>query len=252
MTDPYLAVEGLTRTFDAIVAVDDVTLDFPEDTITAIIGPNGAGKTTMFNLLTGVLAPTSGEIRFRGDRIDQLGPEDVAKRGIVRSYQVTNIFPRLSVHENVRLAAQSRDSGFGPGDFLTHYSELESAAEEATAVLERVELTSVADDAASTLSHGQQRHLDIAIALATNPKVLLLDEPTAGMSVEETRETTALIEEIANDITVVIIEHDMEVVMDLSDRVAVMNGGQLITIGSPDSVSEDERVQKAYLTGGVA
>jgi branched-chain amino acid transport system ATP-binding protein len=252
MGDSYLVTENLTRRFDALVAVDDVSLEIPEGSTTALIGPNGAGKTTMFNLLTGTLQPSDGQIFLQGERIDNLGPTAVAKRGVARSYQVTNIFPELTVLENVRLAAQSRHSGLGPKDFLRHYSDLGPAREEAQEVLERVEIASVADEQASTLSHGQQRHLDIAIALASRPRLLLLDEPTAGMSPEETWETTELIKEIAADLTIVIIEHDMEVVMGLSDRIAVMNGGQLITVGSPESVRQDERVQRAYLSGGVA
>jgi branched-chain amino acid transport system ATP-binding protein len=252
MDNAYLVTKNLTRTFDALVAVDGVTLEVPKESITAIIGPNGAGKTTIFNLLTGTLKPSAGQILFRGERIDQLSPDEVANRGLARSYQVTNIFPRLTVEENVRLAAQSRHTGFSPGQFLRNFRTLETAIEEAERVLEWVDLAAVAGERASTLSHGQQRHLDIAIALATRPKLLLLDEPTAGMSPDETRETTELIREIANDVTIVIIEHDMEVVMGLSDRIAVMNSGRLIAMGTPETVRDDERVQKAYLTGGVA
>jgi branched-chain amino acid transport system ATP-binding protein len=252
MGDPYLATENLTRRFDTLVAVDDVSLEIFETDVTAIIGPNGAGKTTLFNLLTGVVRPTSGQITFRGERIDGLGSSKVAKRGIARSYQVTNIFPQLTVHENVRLAAQARRSGFRPRDLLAHYSKFEPPDREATTVLERIGLTDISESRAVNLSHGQQRHLDIAIALASDPDLLLLDEPTAGMSPEETRNTTVLIEALAEAVTIAMIEHDMDVVMGVSDRVAVMNNGRLIAVDSPEAVRAKERVQEAYLRGGIA
>lgn len=252
MAGTHLRTENLTRKFGPIVAVDSVSLEIPEDSVTAIIGPNGAGKTTMFNLLTGVLSPTAGRVYFQGERIDDLSPEHIVERGIVRSYQVTNIFPRLTVRENVRLSTQSGHSGFRPRDFLTHYTKLEEATAQATAVLDRVGLQDVRSVKASNLSHGQQRRLDVAIALASDPDLLLLDEPTAGMSPEETSEMTDLLRELASEVTIVIVEHDMDVVMDLSDRIAVMNWGSLLTVGTPEAVQNDREVQEAYLAGGTA
>jgi branched-chain amino acid transport system ATP-binding protein len=177
-------------------------------------------------------------------------PYEVVRRGIVRSFQITNFFSELTALENVRLAAQARYSGFGPSDFLTHHASHEEPIADAERVLERVGLDEVATETASSLAYGQRRHLEVAIALASEPRLLLMDEPTAGMSPEETNETVELIEDIASDTTVVIIEHDMDIVMDISDQIAVLNEGKLLTQGTPSEIQSDERVQEAYLRGG--
>lgn len=250
MTDQLLVTDDLTKRFEALTAVDGVSLTIPEGVITAIIGPNGAGKTTLFNLLTGKLRPDHGTIRFRGERIDRKQPHQIVRDGIARSYQITNFFPELTVLENARLAAQQRHTGFGVRDLLGHYTGLSEPVETARSVLESVDLESEASSLASTLSHGQRRHLEVGIALASNPGLLLMDEPTAGMSPEETVEMTELIESIAEETTLVIVEHDMDVVMNVSNRVAVMNQGQLLTVDTPAAVREDEAVQRAYFSGG--
>lgn len=250
MTDPLLVTDELTKQFEALTAVDRVSLTIPAGGITAVIGPNGAGKTTLFNLLTGKLRPDHGTIRFRGERIDGKRPHEIVRLGIARSYQITNFFPNLTVLENARLAAQRHDTGFHPVDLLRHYSTLEEPTVAAESALAAVDLEPQADALASTLSHGQRRHLEVGIALASDPELLLMDEPTAGMSPEETVEMTALIQSIAADTTLVIVEHDMDVVMNVSDRVAVMNQGRLLTVDTPDAVRADEQVQRAYFSGG--
>jgi branched-chain amino acid transport system ATP-binding protein len=245
-----LQIEGVTKKFGQLTAINDVSLSIPADQITSIIGPNGAGKTTLFNLFTGKHEPTEGQIRFRNERIDGLAPHEIVERGIVRSFQITNFFADLTARENVRLATQARYTGFGPSDFLRHYTSLDDALEDAESVLDRVHLLDVADRQASNLSYGQRRHLEIGIALAAGPDLLLMDEPTAGMSPEETADTVDLIQEIASDTTLVLIEHDMEIVMDISEHIAVMNEGELIARGDPEDIRTDDRVQRAYLGGG--
>jgi len=246
----FLETEGLTMRFGELTAVDDVSLSIPEGEVTAIIGPNGAGKTTLFNLLSGKFRPSAGHIRFRGERIDGRPPHEIYRSGIARSFQITNFFPGVTALENVRLATQSEDTGFRPRDFLRHHSSLESARDEAHAILERLDLADIADERTGTLSHGQQRHLEIAIALGSDPALLLMDEPTSGMSPEETREMMELIDAISRDTTLVVIEHDMDVVMRVSDAIAVMNQGRLLTLDAPERVRGDERVQDVYLRGG--
>ncbi len=250
MGGTILETVGLTREFGGFTAVDDLSLELREGEITAVIGPNGAGKTTLFDLLSGRVDPTRGEIRFAGERVDGLGPSAVARRGIARSFQLTNVFPGLSALENVRLAAQRRHTGFGPRAFLSHHRACEAAEAEARDVLERTGLAGVATETAASLSHGRQRHLDVAVALAAGPDLLLLDEPTAGMSPGETRETTALLGDVAEEVTVAVIEHDMDVVADLADRVAVMHRGRIRTAGTPGEVRDDEDVREIYLSGG--
>jgi branched-chain amino acid transport system ATP-binding protein len=248
--ETLLETADLSKEFGELRAVDGVSLSVEADSVTAIIGPNGAGKTTLFNLLSGEFAPTTGEIWFEGDRIDGRPPHEIQRAGIGRSFQITNFFPDLTAVENVRMATQAADTGFRPRDFLRHFTSLEDSRAEAEAVLERLDLLEIRDQVASSLSHGQQRHLEIAIALGSDPDLLLMDEPTSGMSPEETGETMDLIDQIAEDTTLLIIEHDMDVVMNVSDEIAVMNHGELVTKDTPARVREDEEVQDIYLGGG--
>lgn len=252
MTTPLLALNGVSKRFGTIRAVDDVTLDIHEGEVTAVIGPNGAGKTTLFNLITGRYELTDGRIELRGSRIDGLEPQQIVQRGLARSFQITNFFPELTALENVRLAAQARYTGFGPGELLRHHDDRSEPREEATDVLRRLDLLDIAQELAGSLAHGQQRHLEIGIALACDPDILVMDEPTAGMSPEETVETRELVETLAEDISIVIVEHDMDVVMRVSDRLAVMESGSLLTAGPPETVRDDPRVQQAYLGGETA
>jgi branched-chain amino acid transport system ATP-binding protein len=244
---PALALEGLCRSFGALAAVNGVTLTVAPRERRAVIGPNGAGKTTLFNLITGHLAPTAGRILFEGAPIAALPPYAVAKRGISRSFQRTNVFPRLSVRENLRLAAAA--AGRGSYNLLGSVDRLWVPLERARGTAEAVGLTDRLDVPAGTLSYGEQRQLEIGIALATRPKLLLLDEPTAGMSPEETHRMTALLGGLPREITLLIIEHDMDVVFTLADRITVLHYGEILAEGTADEVRADPRVYEVYLGG---
>jgi branched-chain amino acid transport system ATP-binding protein len=240
-----LALDGVRRHFGAVLAVNGVTLSVAPRERRAIIGPNGAGKTTLFNLITGHLAPTAGRILFDGEPIAGLPPYAVARRGISRSFQRTNLFPRLSVRENLRLAAAAR--GRGSYDLLGSVSRRWVPMERARSVAEAVALTDRLDALAGELSYGEQRQLEIGVALATDPKLLLLDEPTAGMSPEETQRMTELLAGLPRAITLLIIEHDMDVVFTLADRITVLHHGELLVEGTVAEVRADPRVYDVYL-----
>jgi len=242
-----LALDGLQRSFGALMAVNGVTLEVAPRERRAIIGPNGAGKTTLFNLVTGHLAPTAGRILFEGAPVAGLPPYAVARRGISRSFQRTNVFPRLPVRENLRLAAAAR--GRGNYDLLGSVGRRRGPLERARTVAEAVDLTDLFDVPAGTLSYGEQRQLEIGIALATDPKLLLLDEPTAGMSPEETHRMTSLLGGLPREITLLIIEHDMDVVFTLADRITVLHYGEILAEGTADEVRADPRVYEVYLGG---
>ncbi len=229
------------------MAIDGLDFDVEAGRITSVIGPNGAGKTTLFNLISGRISADAGTVVFKDRAIDGLPPDAIARLGIARSFQITNIFPGLTALENVRLAVQVRApralSPWCPAE------RLDGVTLRALAVLDRVGLGAHRDRPARTLSHGDQRHLEIAMTLATGPELLLLDEPTAGMSAVETATTMALIVEIAQDVTVLIIEHDMELVMRLSHHVMVMAAGRKIAEGPADVVARDDEVRRVYLGG---
>ena len=230
---PVLRAEGLTVRFGGLVALNGVSFEVQRDEIRAIIGPNGAGKSTLFNCLTGVLRPTSGWIRFNGEDITGLPPDRISRKGIARSYQITNILPNATTLENVRIAAQSRRHRWS---LLTHHRAYHDIIERAEAVLQAVGLHGHADELAANLSHGEQRHLEIGIALATEPELLCLDEPTAGMSAAETHDTMALIRRIAQNLTILIVEHDMQVVMELAQRITVLHYGEILAEGTPAEI----------------
>ena len=239
-----LETRELTCAFGHLIAVDAVSLKIHEGQLHSIIGPNGAGKTTFFRLISGEMAPTAGTIRFNGQDITGLPQHKIVRLGIAKSYQITNVFPHLTVFENVRVAAQGWRSSF---DFWTRAARLEHARERAAAILEEIGLGRKTSLLAAHLSHGEQRHLELAIALAAEPSLLLLDEPTAGMSPEETDETMALIPQIARGRTVVIVEHKMKLVMKISDRITVLHQGQVLADGMPDEIRANEQVRKTYL-----
>ncbi|WP_254524843.1 ABC transporter ATP-binding protein [Natrinema caseinilyticum] len=254
-----LSTHDLTKEFGGITAVDGVDFTLEEGELCSVIGPNGAGKTTLFNLLTGVLEPTAGSIEFapsdfEGDRRDDsvditaASPHETALLGLHRSYQITNIFPTVSVRENVRIAVQAH-RGRDSWKFWRNVGAFDEHVAETERILQRIGLAAAADRAAETLSHGEKRTLEIGIALAGDPDLLLLDEPTAGVSSEDVSQVTAIIEDIAADHAVMLIEHNMDVVMGISDRVAVLNQGELIAQDDPESVRESEAVQRAYLGG---
>jgi len=239
-----LRTEGLSIHFGGLAALNDVNFEVRRDEIRAIIGPNGAGKSTFFNCLTGVLRPTSGRILFNGDEITGLTPDRISQKGIARSYQITNIMPNATVLENVRIAAQSRRHAWS---MLTHYSSYRDLLDKAEAVLESIGLADKAEELAVNLSHGEQRNLEIGIALATEPQLLCLDEPTAGMSAAETHATMELVRRIAKDLTILIVEHDMQVVMELAHRITVLHYGEILAEGPPAEIQQNPRVLEVYL-----
>lgn len=235
------------REFGALVAVDDVSMQVQARTLHSIIGPNGAGKTTFFNLLSGNLKPTSGQVLFKGQDITHLPLHKTAHLGIGRSFQITNIFPNLTVHENIRLAAQAL--GKDNFKFFRSATSLGEYNDRTTAVIEQVGLTNRMFQLARTLPHGDQRKLELGMILAPDPELLLLDEPTAGMASEQVPELMALIQSIqeAGNKTVMLVEHNMNVVMAFSDTITVMNHGRVLAEGTPAEISQNETVQAAYL-----
>jgi branched-chain amino acid transport system ATP-binding protein len=239
-----LRTELLAVRFGGLAALSNVNFEVGRGEIRAIIGPNGAGKSTFFNCLTGVLRPSAGRILFAGEDITGLSPDRISRKGIARSYQITNILPNATALENVRIAAQSRRHGW---PMLTHHSAYRDIIAKAEAVLEQVGLHGKADELAANLSHGEQRNLEIGIALATEPALLCLDEPTAGMSAAETHDTIALVRGIAKDLTILIVEHDMQVVMELAQRITVFHYGGVLAEGTPAEIQENPRVLEVYL-----
>jgi branched-chain amino acid transport system ATP-binding protein len=230
--------------FGGLTALNNVDLSVPAGEIRALIGPNGAGKSTFFNCVTGVLRPTSGRIVFNGEDIAGLPPHRISRKAIARSYQITNILPGATVLENVRIAAQSRHHAWS---LLSHHRSFTDVLDRARAVLADVGLADKEAELAQNLSHGEQRNLEIGIALATEPRLLCLDEPTAGMSVSETHLTVELIRRIARDLTIMIVEHDMEVVMGLAHTITVLHYGEVLAEGTPAEIQANPRVQEVYL-----
>jgi branched-chain amino acid transport system ATP-binding protein len=249
-----LETEGLTKRFDELVAVDHVDLSVESGEFRSVIGPNGAGKTTLFNCITGALRPSDGRVVFDGEDVTDLSSFERVRRGIGRSFQITNVFGGLSALENVRLAAQSIPSReMSQGDQLFRSRDaFDDINDHAHRVLDEIGLADRADERASALAYGDQRRLEIGLVLATNPEIVLLDEPTAGMSSEETQATMDLIDDVLADQTLLLIEHDIDLVMDVSDRITVLNRGSVIATGTPDAVAGDDEVQAAYLGGSQA
>lgn len=248
-SDIIIETKNLSKQFGALVAVDDVSLRVQRNSLHAIIGPNGAGKTTFFNLLSGNLEPTAGRVFFKGRDITHQPIHRTIHFGIGRSFQITNIFPNLTVFENIRLAAQAlgRDN-FKFWQPASHFQEYE---ERTWNVIEKVGLTDRAHTPARALPHGDQRKLELGMILAPDPEVLLLDEPTAGMAAEQVPELIALIQDIqtAGNKTVMLVEHNMNVVMKVSDTITVMHQGKILAEGTPAQISANREVQTAYLGG---
>jgi branched-chain amino acid transport system ATP-binding protein len=240
-----LAIEGLTKSFAGFVATRDIGFALEAGETHAVIGPNGAGKTTFFNLITGHLRPDNGRVVFEGRELVGMAPHRIVRLGIARSFQRINIYPRLSVFENVQVALIAHEGQqwnlFRPGRSL-HRGE---TAE----LLQLVGLAAEADETAGELSYGRQKQLELAIALASKPRLLLLDEPTAGMSPQETAETIALVRDIvtARGLTLLFTEHDMSVVFGIAQRISVLHHGEIIASGTPDAVRNDPEVRRVYL-----
>ncbi|MDT3678505.1 MAG: ABC transporter ATP-binding protein [Burkholderiaceae bacterium] len=244
---PSLETRELTIRFGGHVAVDSVSCAFRPGTLTAIVGPNGAGKTTYFNLISGQLKASAGRVLVGGDDVSALGAPERTKRGLGRAFQLTNLFPNLTVLENVRLAIQAR-RGMGL-NLWSIWSDHRALIGEAEAILERIALTARRDAPASSLPHGDQRKLEVGILLALEPAVFLFDEPTAGMSVDEVPVILDLIRDIKLDSTktILLVEHKMDVVRELSDRIIVLHNGRLAADGAPAEVIASPVVQQAYL-----
>ena len=244
-----LETRGLGRAFGALQAVAGVSLTVEPGEVRAIIGPNGAGKTTLFHLISGLLAPSAGCVLFRGDDVTALPAPARCRRGISRTFQITSIFPELSVLENVRIAVQLRSGG--NFQLVGGRATLAASEERARVSLDSLGLLARAAEPASTLPHGDQRLLEIAMAVAQEPALLLLDEPTQGLSPEDTVATVAVVRQVARrqKLTILLVEHDMDVVFDLADRISVLHFGQLIAEGTPDQIRANADVQLAYLGG---
>ncbi|GAX89445.1 ABC transporter ATP-binding protein [Effusibacillus lacus] len=249
MSETMLQTKGLTIQFGGHVAVNRVDFRLEPRTFKSIIGPNGAGKTTFFNLISGQLKPTAGTVHFKGTDITGFAVHERTRLGIGRSFQITNVFPNLTVLENVRVAVQAK-SGVA-FRLLSHYRKFSQIEEQAARLLEQVHLASKAEQLAKNLSHGDKRKLEIAILLALRPELILLDEPTAGMSLEEVPSIIEVIRSLkaTGEHTILLIEHKIDMVLDLSDSIAVLFNGRLLADSTPDEIMNDERVQSAYLGG---
>jgi branched-chain amino acid transport system ATP-binding protein len=244
-----LELNDLTRRFGGLVAVDGVSMRVEEGEVRAIIGPNGAGKSTLFNLITGVLKPTRGSVSFAGESVTGLSVPRRCQRGMARTFQLTALFPEMSARDNVRLAAQARERR--RWQWYGGAAVFRDAGGRADAALGQLGLSAIADRPAGLLSHGDQRLLEVAMALAQEPRLLLLDEPTQGLSVQETEQAVATLSRLLSEsrLTVLLVEHDMEVVFRLAHRITVLHRGAVIADGPPDAVKQDAGVQVAYLGG---
>lgn len=245
MAEPILRVHGLSKSFGGLIAVDGVSLDVSIGELHAVIGPNGAGKTTLINLLSGDLPSARGSILFRGEDIAHMAPERRSRLGMGRSYQKVNIFPAFSSLENCRLAAQSREPR--PLNWFRDAMSYDAVTENARSALAAASLTNRADAIAATLSHGEQRQLEIAMSLATEPQLLLLDEPLAGLGTEESLSMIALIDRLAENHAILLVEHDMDAVFRLARVLTVMVNGRVLATGAPEAIRRNPDVQTAYL-----
>jgi len=247
MANDILRIENLTKSFNGNNVIDKVSFSIPEGELSSIIGPNGAGKTTLFNLITGYYLPNSGKIFFQDRDISGMQPYNSVKLGIARAFQITNIFPRLSVLENIVATVITHQRG--NLNVVTPTRKLKNIHERAYEVLRSVGLAEMAHQQSGTLAHGNQKRLDMAVALALEPKILLLDEPTAGMSPEERRQTVNLIQQLWEElnITMLFIEHDMDIVFGISQKVRVLCYGIMLAEGTPEEISKNEKVIEAYL-----
>jgi branched-chain amino acid transport system ATP-binding protein len=245
--EAVIETRGVHKRFGGFTALKDVSVKVPRGKLTSIIGPNGAGKSTFFNLLSGGLAPSQGKVFFEGRDITGLDPHEFARIGIAKSFQITNLFPNFTALENVRIALQAHVSRY---NLWRRREELPQLQERSVELLALVGLADRSSRLARELAHGQQRALEIAVALAAAPKLLLMDEPTAGMSPEETKTMMELIQRLARERTVVLVEHKMKMVMGISEHIVVLHHGELLAQGSPDSIRNNETVKAVYLGQG--
>lgn len=246
-TVKIIQTENLTKRFGGLVAVNNVDLTVEENQLTSIIGPNGAGKTTLYNLLIGLMKPDGGQIYFQGKDITGYPPHNIVKEGIARSFQILNIFTELSLFENIRIAVQA-ERGHGL-EMLSTIGSLDEVNSRTYEIIKNIGLEGRENIVSKNLSYGDRRILEIGIALASNPKLLLLDEPTSGLASRETGSMTDFIQGLARDLTVVVIEHDMNVVLSISDHIAVLHQGKVIAEGTPEQIRQNDEVQEAYLGG---
>jgi branched-chain amino acid transport system ATP-binding protein len=244
MSEPVLRTENLTRRFGGLTAVDNLSISIPGGRVHAIIGPNGAGKTTLFNLVTGMLSPSSGRIFFRGADITGRRPHVISRMGIKRTLQVKSVFPELNVADNLWITRQARNRFLNPFHAAKRDKDTKLRVEQ---TLEQIGLSAFAERPAGTLSYGDVAMLEIGMAVISEPSLLLLDEPTCGMSPAETSRTVGKIRDLARTIDIIIIEHDMDVVFGIADDITVLAQGAILTSGSPAQIIDDERVREAYL-----
>jgi branched-chain amino acid transport system ATP-binding protein len=240
-----LEIIDLYKNFGQLMAIKGFSLSIVRGKRHAIIGPNGAGKTTLFNLLSGCFKPTQGRILFNGRDVTGMSPYRISRLGIARSFQIINVFPQLSVFENVHAVLMSKNHI--RYDFLRNIKRWKKLTEETVSLLEQIGLLDKKDVSAGFLSYGEQRGLEVGLTIASDPEIILLDEPTAGMSMDETRQAIKLIDRVTQGKTLVIIEHDMEVIFSLADVITVMQYGEIVTTGSPEEIRKDQRVKEAYL-----
>ncbi len=242
-----LKTESVTKRFGGLVAVNQVNLTIEENRLTSIIGPNGAGKTTFFNLLSGLMKPDEGKIFFGSVNITGYPSHRVAKQGMARSFQLLSLFNELTLFENIRMAVQA-EKGHGL-KMLSSIGALRDVNDRAFEIVQAIGLEGKENITAKNLSYGDRRILDIGISLASNPKLLLLDEPTSGLASRETGKMAEFIQGLARDLTLVLIEHDMSIVLSISDHIAVLHQGRVIAEGTPAEIQQNEEVQEAYLGG---
>jgi len=242
-----LEVEGVSKRFGHFVALNNVSARFEAKKLSAIIGPNGAGKSTFFNVVSGAFPPSSGTLKFQGQDITGLAQHEFARIGIAKSFQITNVFKQLSAHENVRVAVQMRHSRY---QLLKPRAAMSELSDRAAELLHRVGLGALRDRPAADLAHGQQRALEVAMALASEPVLLLMDEPTAGMSPEETKVMMDLIVELAAERSVILVEHKMKLVMGICERLLVLHHGEFLAEGTPAEIRANEEVRRVYLGQG--
>ena len=242
-----LATEGLTKNFGGLRAIDSVSLQFEEGKLTSVIGPNGAGKTTLFNLLTGLIKSDSGKIIFKGEDITKLPIHGIVRKGISRSFQIINLFNELTLFENVWLGVQSQQ-GHGP-ELFSNPDKFNSVKEETQGIIREIGLSGKEEVPVKLLSYGDRRILEITLSLTAKPSLLLLDEPTSGLMSEDRKRISGFMKKLSSQLTLVVVEHDMDVVLSISDHIVVMHQGKILAQGTPDEIRRSDKVQEAYLGG---